>query len=145
MYHSAAESNDSIHTVAYTTFCWLWRSLLPSIIIMKLMSDLCWTCQQNSTAILRAANCSEGDKSETTKIAEEHLRIVQVERSFYKTTCDKCRDSIHTSLKMVYFSCHLCLPALHQIRGIFRSITRLIMPNRFTSLAILSSLFPHSL
>ena len=85
VYQSAAESRESIHKVAYSTFCRLWRSLLPSIIIMKPMSDLCWTCQQNSTAILRAANCSEGDKSETIKAAEEHLRIVQVEQSSYKT------------------------------------------------------------
>ena len=93
---SAAESRESVHKVAYSTFCRLWRSLLPSIIIMKPMSDLCWTRQQNSTAILRAANCSEGDKSETIKAAEEHLGIVQVERSFYKTKCDECRDSVHT-------------------------------------------------
>ena len=96
VYHSAAQSRDSIHSIAYTTFCRLWRSLLPSIIIMKPMSDLCWTCQQNITAILRAANCFEGEKSETIKAAEEHLRIVQVERSFYKTTCDECCDSVHT-------------------------------------------------
>ena len=57
-YHSAAEENQDVHAVAYTTFCRLWRSLLPSVIIMKPMTDLCWTCHQNSTAILRAANCS---------------------------------------------------------------------------------------
>ena len=51
-YHSAADEEASIHAVAYTTFCHLWRSLLP-------MTDLCWTCHQNSTVILRAANCSE--------------------------------------------------------------------------------------
>lgn len=96
VYRSAAESSESIQQVAYTTFCRLWRQLLPSILIMKPMSDLCWTCQQNSTAILRAANSSEGDKSETIKAAEEHLRIVQVERSFYKTTCDTCRHSVQT-------------------------------------------------
>lgn len=93
-YHSAAEEEESIHAVAYTTFCRLWRSLLPSIIIMKPMTDLCWTCHKNSTAILRAANLSEMSKSSTIKEAEEHLRIVQVERSFYKSTCDACRKSI---------------------------------------------------
>ena len=60
-YHSAADEEANIHAVAYTTttLCHLWRSLLPSVIIMKPMTDLCWTCHQNSTAILRAANCSE--------------------------------------------------------------------------------------
>ena len=61
---------------------------------MKTMTDLCWTCHQNSTAILRAANCSDANKSSTIKDAEEHLRIVQVERSFYKSTCDACRESV---------------------------------------------------
>ena len=59
VYHSAAELDEGIHAVAYTTFCRLWRSLLPSVIIMKPMSDLCWTCHQNSAAILCAANRSE--------------------------------------------------------------------------------------
>ena len=95
-YHSAPEEKQDVHAVAYTTFCRLWRSLLPSVIIMKPMTDLCWTCHQNSTAILRAANCSEANKSNTIKDAEEHLRIVQVERSFYKSTCDACRESVRT-------------------------------------------------
>ena len=94
MYHSAAESGTGIHAVAYSTFCRLWISLLPSILIMKPMSDLCWTCQKNSAAIVCAANCSEGEKSDTIKAAEEHLRIVQVERSFYNTTLKVCRDSV---------------------------------------------------
>ena len=91
VYHSAAEEEVDVHTVTYT-FCRLWRTLLPSVIIMKPMTDLCWICHQNSTAILRAANGSEASKSSTLKEAEEHLRIVQVERSFYKSTCDTCRE-----------------------------------------------------
>ena len=31
---------------------------------MKPMSDLCWVCQQNSAAIMRAANTPEEEKSE---------------------------------------------------------------------------------
>ena len=95
-YCTAAEEKVDIHTVAYTTFCRLWRSLLPSVIIMKPMTDLCWMCHQNSTAILRAANSSDSSKSTTLRKAEEHLRLVQVERSFYKTTCDKCRESVRS-------------------------------------------------
>ena len=59
-------------------------------------SDLCWQCQQNSTAITRSTNMPEWEKSATLLIkAEEHLHLVQVERSFYKTTCDFCKVSIH--------------------------------------------------
>ena len=34
MYHGAAEESGDVHAVAYTTFCRIWRSLLPSIIMM---------------------------------------------------------------------------------------------------------------
>ena len=30
VYHEAAEQDDGIHTVAYSTFCYLWRVLVPS-------------------------------------------------------------------------------------------------------------------
>ena len=94
VYQDAAAGNDSIHTVANSTFCQLWRKQLPSIRLMKPMTDLCWTCQQNSSAILKAANCPERQKSSVVEEAREHLRIVQCERSFYKTTCDDCKHSI---------------------------------------------------
>ena len=53
---------------------------------MQPMTDLCWQCQKNSTAIVRSSNCSEEEKSSTIKIAEEHLRIVQMERSYYTSS-----------------------------------------------------------
>ena len=89
IYCTAAAKKVDTRAVAYTTFCRLWRLLLPSVIIMKPMTDLCWVCHQNSTAILRAANS-------TLKKAEEHLRLVQVERSYYKTKCDESRESIRS-------------------------------------------------
>ena len=88
--------NPWIHVVAYTTFCRLWKALLPQIILMKPMTDLCWTCQQNSSAILRAANFPDRAKSDTVAKAMEHLRIVQVERSHYKTTCKECEREIRS-------------------------------------------------
>ena len=96
VYATASNEAESIQSVSYPTFCRLWRSLLPSIIIMKPMTDLCWQCQQNSSAILRSANMSESDKSDTLRKAEEHLRIVQLERSTYTSSCEECRRSIHT-------------------------------------------------
>ena len=72
-------------SVAYSTFTQLWRSLTPSIIVMKPASDLCWLCQQHVAAVLKAANMSENKKSDVLLKYEEHLRIVGVERSFYRT------------------------------------------------------------
>ena len=58
-------SNTLIHAAiraaAYNT---LWRRLLPHITVMRPMTDLCFVCQQNSTAIVRSANKAEEDKKE---------------------------------------------------------------------------------
>ena len=58
-----AAATSVMRAVAYSTFTQLWRQLLPNVLVMKPMSDLCWVCQQNSTAIMRAANHPEEEKS----------------------------------------------------------------------------------
>ena len=62
--YEAACGEIGIGAVAYKTFCAFWTSLLPHITVMRPMTDLCAVCQQNSTAIMRAANLHEEDKSE---------------------------------------------------------------------------------
>ena len=96
VYHAAAEDDVAVHAVAYSTFCKLWKTLLPSVVIMKPMSDLCAQCHQNSTALLRAANLPESEKTAAIQDAQEHLRVVQLERSYYKTMCDECHKSVTT-------------------------------------------------
>ena len=59
------------HPVAYTTFCSYWRSLLPYIVVGKPMSDLCWTCQQNSSVIFKSINRFVKEKS-TVSTQLEH-------------------------------------------------------------------------
>ena len=58
-----AAANSVMRAVAYSTFTQIWCQLLPYIVVMKPMSDLCWVCQQNSTAITRAANRPEEEKT----------------------------------------------------------------------------------
>ena len=93
-YITVAEADATIRPVAYTTFCHLWKKLMPSIVIMKPRSDLCWQCQQNSTAIIRTANLSEADKTAAIGSALEHLHVVKMERTHYKTICDECKVSV---------------------------------------------------
>ena len=66
VYQSAAEYRETIRRVAYTTFCWLWRSLLPSI-IMKPMSDLCWTCQQTAQPSFVLPTVQKGTSQKTSR------------------------------------------------------------------------------
>ena len=59
---SCIEAN--LRAVQYTTFCTYWRKLLPNIIISKARTDLCWTCQQNSAAIMKSINKPADEKSQ---------------------------------------------------------------------------------
>ena len=52
-----------IRAAAYTTFCSYWLELLPHVVVTKPQSDLCWVCQQNSTAIMRSMNKPPEEKS----------------------------------------------------------------------------------
>ena len=54
-YKEAMESVGD-QSVAYTTFCRLWQTLVPYLVVMKPMTDLCWQCQRNSAALSRTAN-----------------------------------------------------------------------------------------
>ena len=62
LYQQAA-SVEYMRPVSYSSFTSLWRQLLPQVVVMKPMSDLCWMCQKNSTAITRSANRPEEEKT----------------------------------------------------------------------------------
>ena len=58
--------SDVMHPVSYRTFCRYWLKRLSHIVIGKPRSDLCWTCQQNSMAIMKLANASDHQKQKVT-------------------------------------------------------------------------------
>ena len=62
-YTDACEELE-IQAAAYSTFCLKWVELVPFITVMRPMTDLCSTCQDNSTLTMRAANATEEEKSE---------------------------------------------------------------------------------
>ncbi len=82
--------------IGYSTFCKLWKRLVPYLVVTKPMTDLCWTCQQNSTALTQSVNTPLAEKSAALKAYLEHLEIVHKKRSYYKTVCDQCRKSIRS-------------------------------------------------
>ena len=65
-YKLSADEGE-VKAAAYSTFCIIWKQLTPNVMIMKPMSDLCWVCQKNSMAIMRAANTPEAEKSQVIK------------------------------------------------------------------------------
>ena len=75
--YKLACQESEVRAAEYTTFCSFWRKLLPHVRVMKPMSDLCWVCQQNSVALMRAANTPLAEKSDVntdyTKIVHKTL------------------------------------------------------------------------
>ena len=66
LYEQSATETEGTKAVCYSLFCHFWRQLTPHVVITKPMSDLCWTCQKNSTMIMRAHNQPVEEKSEVT-------------------------------------------------------------------------------
>ena len=73
--------------VSYSKFVDLWHQFCPKVVVAKPMTDLCLTCQQNTTKLVRAANLPEHEKADCIKAQQEHLDCAQVEREFYRKTC----------------------------------------------------------
>jgi len=88
--------------VKLSTFRQLWSQLLPCIVIAKPMSDLCWVCQKNNTAIVRSVNVLEEEKSETLRTQELHLQRATTQRSYYSNLCQQS-SNVAKSLGLQHF------------------------------------------
>ena len=84
--YSTAMEGESETPVGYSKFVELWNQLTPHVVIMRPMSDLCFTCQHNNTQIVRSVNLPESTKSTVVRAQEEHLLRASSERSFYRST-----------------------------------------------------------
>ena len=101
--YAMCSAESQIRAAAYTTFVKYWHELAPHILVMKPMTDLCWICQKNSAAIMKAKNTSDELKSEvswlknhtlkaakqslTLRAVEQHIELAKPERAYYKKVC----------------------------------------------------------
>ena len=106
--------SNSVCIVGYSTFTGLWCSLLPSVILMKPMTHLCWQCQRVSTAIQRSVNLCEEEKSAAVVATQEHLRIVK--RLFCTVTCEECSRSVQAHFQTSPLASGHILPNSNSIR-----------------------------
>lgn len=95
VYEAACETSD-VQAVGYTKFLKLWEQFYPNVVVTKPMPDLCFTCQQNTSKLQRAANLSESKKSECVKAHQEHLNCTQAERQFYRDSCLSSERTLET-------------------------------------------------
>ena len=79
--------------ISYSKFINLWEQFHPNVVVAKPMTDLCFTCQQNTSKLLRSANLPEREKSICMQIQQEHLNHAQTERELYREACNKAKAS----------------------------------------------------
>lgn len=82
--------------VSYTKFIDLWQQFHPNVVVAKPMSDLCLTCQQNTSKLLRSANLPDQEKSACVQAQQEHLNCVQTERELYRRVCQEAKTNFQT-------------------------------------------------
>ena len=86
VYTATCEASGE-QAVSYSKFVDLWQQFCPKVVMAKPMTDLCLTCQQNTTKLVRAANLPEHEKADCIKAQQEHLDCAQTERDYYRETC----------------------------------------------------------
>lgn len=69
--YAMSNAEAGLRAAAYTTFLKYWRDLTPHIVVMKPMSDLCWVCQKNSSAIMKTRNMPDEMKS---SVSNENIK-----------------------------------------------------------------------
>ena len=102
-YYAAAEVANKPR-VGYSKFVDLWNTLLPYVLIMTPMTDLCFTCQTNNNSILRSANLPEAQKTESVRTQEKHLFHAQRERDSYRDACKLSEQNLQQLISAGNFS-----------------------------------------
>ena len=93
------ESNKQ--AVSYTKFTDLWKQFYPNVVVSKPMTDLCFTCQQNTSKLLRAGNLPEEEMSECVQTQQEHLNSVKAERELYRKVCEEAKCSFQAIVDQI--------------------------------------------
>ena len=93
VYEAACVASD-VRVVSYRKFLQLWDQFHPNVVISKPATDLCFTCQQNTNKLQRAANLSDSEKSECVKAHQDHLNCAQSEREHYRNSCINSENAL---------------------------------------------------
>jgi len=70
---------------------------VPYVVHTQPMTDLCWECQQNNEALYHSANLPDSMKSAKVQQQEQHLTLVQQERSLYNTMVQDAKLTVAAS------------------------------------------------
>ena len=130
---SMATMQGEVKQVYYITFCHLWKELTPQIVVMKPMTDLCWTCQKNNAAVIKASNRCEDQKSSALQVATRHIELAEQERTRYNIICKLCKESVLSAFLMAHP--HLSVTT-SLVLWMQQSTTLLTWPSKYITLLI---------
>ena len=99
--------------VCYTTFLKLWEQFHPGVVVAKPMTDLCLTCQQNTSKLMRSANLPDREKSQCVLTQQEHLDCVQTERDYYRNACAEAKTNFEQFEEAIELDDHFRLNSYH--------------------------------
>eukprot|EP00111_Clytia_hemisphaerica_P012042 TCONS_00035397-protein len=68
--YKALFEGNGFEFMGFSSFCELWKSQLPNVIITKPMGDLCWVCQQGNKRLLKSK--FDSDDYEADEMGEAH-------------------------------------------------------------------------
>ena len=117
LYVKACESEQSCH-VSRRTFENIWHQLCPYITVMKPATDLCHTCQQNTTLLMKAANMPECVKSARLQDAQKHLMLAKTQRDYYNQQCALAKQNLESGNPSLM---HYCFDFAQQVLFPFNS------------------------
>ena len=66
VYTATCETSEE-QSVSYSKFIDLWQQFCPKVVVAKPLTDLCFTCQQNTTKLVQAANLPEHEKEKSIR------------------------------------------------------------------------------
>jgi len=86
--------NESVNkrTVTLTSFKSIWNQQCSYLKIMKLSTDL---SQKHSYLITNSANILEEQEIERIQLYENHVKIVKVERDYFRQQCGESASTFH--------------------------------------------------
>ena len=89
-----SQSNHHLYAEDYEN---IWHDLCPYVAVMKLATDLCFTCQENADLIMKSAKLQDGVKKQQLEEAQEHLKLAKLQRECYNEQCAQSASKLKES------------------------------------------------
>lgn len=101
--------------ISYTSFCRLWKQLMPHLKFQPLATDMCDTCTDFKAQLKYRAN--EANFEVIRGNYEEHKRLAELERDYFVKNIEKANNYRNVSNILYDFAQNVTIPHLPQQPG----------------------------